>query len=434
MTILEDLRLGRTREELSSVAMKEKINAGQLREDILQGYTVIIKSRMRPGLEPLGVGRSLRTKVNANIGTSDELQSMDEELMKLDAAVAAGADAVMDLSTGGDIYKILTSIIANAPIAVGTVPVYGAAVAAIERRGSIVDMTVDDLFAAVEEHCRLGADFITVHCGINRESVSALTKERRVADVVSRGGALLTGWILHNDLENPLYDKYERLLEIAKKYDTVLSLGDGMRPGCLADATDAAQLTELKILGELADRARTAGVQAMIEGPGHIPLDQVEKNVRLEKELCGGAPFYVLGPLVTDIAPGYDELTAGIGGAIAAAAGADFLCYVTPREHLGLPDAADVHRGVISCRIAAHAGDIVKKVPGAAEWDLNMAKARKALDWEKQIELAIDPVHASEMRRERGQTNGETCTMCGKLCAMKVVGEYLDSPVSDVCS
>jgi len=434
MSLLDDLRNGITRQETADVAAIENIDESRLVEDVLSGHTVIIKSAARPDQIPLGVGVRLRTKVNANIGTSDTFRSADEEMLKLDAAVSAGADAVMDLSTGGDIYGILGAIIKRSPVVVGTVPVYGAAVAAIDKRGSIVDMTSGDLFAAVEKHCRMGADFITVHCGTNRESVGALAKDRRVTDVVSRGGALLTGWILHNDCENPLFEEYDRLLEIARKYDTVLSLGDGMRPGCIADATDTAQLTELRILGELAARARQAGVQAMIEGPGHIPLDQVEMNVRLEKEYCDGAPFYVLGPLVTDIAPGYDELTAGIGGAIAAAAGADFLCYVTPREHLGLPDINDVHRGVIASRIAAHAGDVVKGVPGAAEWDLNMAKARKALDWEAQIALAIDPERASAMRAERGRIEGEACSMCGRLCAMKVVGEYLGSPVSEGCS
>lgn len=434
VSLLDDLKKGKARQETAEVAAKEQMGEGPLIEDVLNGLTVIVKSKERPNQVPLGVGRGLRTKVNANIGTSDALHSVDEELLKLDTAVRAGADAVMDLSTGGDIYGILGAIIDRSSVVIGTVPIYGAAVAAIDKRGSIVDLTSDDLFEAVETHCRMGADFITVHCGINRESVAALKKDRRVTDVVSRGGAFLTGWILHNDRENPLFEEYDRLLEIAGKYDTVLSLGDGMRPGCIADATDSAQLTELKILGGLARRAREAGVQAMIEGPGHIPLDQVEENVRLEKEYCDGAPFYVLGPLVTDIAPGYDEITAGIGGAIAAAAGADFLCYVTPREHLGLPDVDDVHRGVIASRIAAHAGDIVKKVPGAAEWDMNMAKARKALDWDAQITLSIDPGRAAAMRAERGLVDGDACSMCGRLCAMKVVGEYLGSPVSEGCS
>ncbi len=434
MSLLNDLRKGIARKEIAAVAAMENLEERRLVEDVINGRTVVIKSASRPDQTPLGVGLRLRTKVNANIGTSDALRSAEEEMLKLDAAVNAGADAVMDLSTGGDIYGILGAIIERSPVIVGTVPVYGAAVAAIDKRGSIVDMTKDDLFEAVEKHCRMGADFITVHCGINRESVGALAKDRRVTDVVSRGGALLTGWILHNDRENPLFEEFDRLLDIALRYDTVLSLGDGMRPGCIADATDSAQLTELRILGELASRARQAGVQAMIEGPGHVPLDQVERNVRLEKEYCDGAPFYVLGPLVTDIAPGYDEITAGIGGAIAAAAGADFLCYVTPREHLGLPDISDVHRGVIASRIAAHAGDIVKGVVGAAEWDLSMAKARKALDWDAQIALSIDPERAAAMREERGVVDGEACSMCGRLCAMKVVGEYLGSPISEGCS
>lgn len=433
MSLLEDLRKGIISPVIIEAAETENVSPELLAEDVAAGKTVVCKSLMRPNLRPLAVGRGLRTKVNANIGTSDAFTSMDEELIKMETAVAAGADALMDLSTGGDIYGILDAIIKKCPVAVGTVPVYGATVAAIEKRGSIVDMTSEDLFEAVEEHCRRGADFITVHCGVNREAVAALSSHRRVTDVVSRGGALLTGWILHNDKENPLYAEYDRLLAIAKKYDTVLSLGDGMRPGCTADATDEAQLTELRTLGELAKRAKAEGVQAMIEGPGHVPLNQVEENIRLEKEICDGAPFYVLGPLVTDIAPGYDEITAAIGGAIAGAAGADFLCYVTPREHLGLPTIEDVHRGVIASRIAAHAADLAKGIPGAAEWDLKMAKARKALDWEGQIALSIDPPKAAAMRDERAPAYGETCTMCGKLCAMKVVGEYLDSPINEPC-
>jgi phosphomethylpyrimidine synthase len=433
MSLLDDVRKGIMPADVTAVAAEERRDAEEIATDIESGYTVICKSLARPNLKPLGVGKGLRTKVNANIGTSDAYHNAEDELEKLDVAVNAGADAVMDLSTGGDVYGILDAIIHRSPVAIGTVPIYGAAVAAIEKRGSIIDMTNDDLFDAIEEHCRRGADFITVHCGVTRQAIEALKKERRVTDVVSRGGALLTGWMIHKDRENPLFEEYDRLLEIAKKYETVLSLGDGMRPGCTADATDLAQITELKTLGALAGRAREAGVQAMIEGPGHIPLDQVEHNIRLEKEICSGAPFYVLGPLVTDIAPGYDEITAAIGGALAAAAGADFLCYVTPREHLGLPTADDVHRGVIASRIAAHAADIVKKVPGAAEWDLEMAKARKALDWDRQIELAIDPGKAAEMRGERAPKTGETCTMCGQLCAMKVVGEYLDSPVAETC-
>lgn len=427
------MKKGIATDNLKAVADREKRDESVLADDIGQGTTVIIKSDVRQGLNPLGVGKRLRTKVNANIGTSETYPSTHDELDKLTVAVNAGADAVMDLSTGGDIQGTLSKIIMKSSVVVGTVPVYSAMVTAIDRRGGIVDMTDNDLFEAVELHCRAGADFITVHCGVTRQSIGALVRQKRVTDIVSRGGALLTGWILHNDRENPLYEQFDRLLEIARVHDTVLSLGDGMRPGCIADATDNAQLEELKILGNLAARALDAGVQTIIEGPGHIPLDQVESNIKMEKKICRGAPFYVLGPLVTDIAPGYDEITASIGGAIAAAAGADFLCYVTPREHLGLPTAKDVHRGVIASRIAAHAGDIVKGVAGAAEWDLAMAKARKSLDWDEQIRLSIDPGHAQTMRDERGQVEGGACTMCGQLCAMKVVGEYLDSPVTERC-
>lgn len=433
MSLLRDSQTGLIDELIEKVAGDEHVDAVTLADNVAKGRVVIIKNGAGPGSAPLGVGLGLRTKVNANIGTSESTSSPGEELEKLNTAIAAGADAVMDLSTGTDLYDVLDAIMAESTVAIGTVPVYGAAVKAIDKQGSIVDMTEDDLFGAVEEHCRRGVGFITVHCGVTLAAISALIKHKRVTDVVSRGGALLTGWMLHNERENPLYEKYDRLLDIAKRYDTVLSLGDGLRPGCLADATDEAQLTELKTLGELARRAREAGIQAMIEGPGHVPIHQVEQNVRLEKELCDGAPFYVLGPLVTDIAPGYDEITAAIGGAIAGAAGADFLCYVTPREHLGLPDKADVQRGVMASRIAAHAADVVKGVPGAADWDLAMSKARKNLDWEAQINLAIDPDRARRLHEERTDLAGGACTMCGRLCAMKVVAEYLGSPLAEKC-
>ncbi|MFH1737333.1 MAG: phosphomethylpyrimidine synthase ThiC [Actinomycetota bacterium] len=433
MSLLKDNQAGLIDELIEKVADDEHVNAVTLADNVAKGRVVIIKNATGPGSVPLGVGLDLRTKINANIGTSESTSSLTEELEKLNTAIAAGADAVMDLSTGTGLYDVLEAIMAKSTVSVGTVPVYGAAVTAIDKRGSIVDMTEEDLFGAVEEHCRRGVGFITVHCGVTLAAISALMKHKRVTDVVSRGGALLTGWMLHNERENPLYEKYDRLLDIGKQYDTVLSLGDGLRPGCLADATDEAQLTELRTLGELARRAREVGVQAMIEGPGHVPIHQIEQNVRLEKELCDGAPFYVLGPLVTDVAPGYDEITAAIGGAIAGAAGADFLCYVTPREHLGLPDKADVQRGVMASRIAAHAADLVKGVPGAADWDLAMSKARKNLDWEAQINLAIDPDRARRLHEERTDLAGGACTMCGRLCAMKVVAEYLGSPLAEKC-
>jgi phosphomethylpyrimidine synthase len=307
---------------------------------------------------------------------------------------------------------------------VGTVPVYQAGIEAIENRGAIVNMSVDDIFAVIEEHAKDGVDFMTVHCGVTQASLTRLKKQGRMTDIVSRGGAFLIGWMLHNDKENPLYQYYDRLLDLAIEYDFALSLGDGLRPGCLADATDRAQIQELIILGELVEHSKEAGVQAMIEGPGHLPLNQIATNVQLEKSLCRGAPFYVLGPLVTDVGAGYDHITAAIGGAIAAAAGADFLCYVTPTEHLSLPSIEDVKEGVIASRIAAHAADIVKGVKGAKEWDEQMSRARKALDWKTQAELSLDP-ELSRQVHSKIPANGVTCSMCGKYCAMAIVEKYL---------
>jgi phosphomethylpyrimidine synthase len=316
---------------------------------------------------------------------------------------------------------------------VGTVPLYQALVDAEEKGRGMVEMTDEDIFHAIEKHCEDGADFITVHCGVTLEVIEALRNSGRVMDIVSRGGSFMTAWMLHNKKENPLYTQYDRLLEIAKKYDVTLSLGDGLRPGCIEDASDAPQIRELIILGELVKRARAAGVQVMVEGPGHVPLDQITANMKMEKTLCHNAPFYVLGPIVTDIAPGYDHITSAIGGAIAASSGADFLCYVTPAEHLGLPTMEDVKEGVIASRIAAHAADIVKGVKGAKEWDLEMAKARKNLDWERQIQLAIDPVKADRMRKEKNTDTQDCCTMCGKFCAYKIVSEHLGRTFQGGC-
>jgi phosphomethylpyrimidine synthase len=285
-------------------------------------------------------------------------------------------------------------------------------------------MTVDDLFDGIEAHIRDGVDFITVHCGVTQQAISKLRQQGRVADVVSRGGAFLIGWMLHNERENPLYEYYDRLLEMAREFDVTLSLGDGMRPGSLADATDRAQIEELLVIGELVKRARSAGVQAMVEGPGHLPLDQIEANVRLQKSVCDGAPFYVLGPLVTDIAAGYDHMTGAIGGAIAASFGTDFLCYVTPTEHLSLPDPEDVRQGVIASRIAAHAGDIVKGVKGAADWDLKMSVARKKLDWDEQVRLSLDSERSRRVHAKH-TSSGAACSMCGEFCAMELVQKYL---------
>jgi len=424
MTQLEMAKKGIISPQMAAVARDEGLDAELVRQGVSDGVVVIPANVNHKNLVPCGIGKGLRTKVNANIGTSPDYGSIETELEKLQVAVAAGADAVMDLSTGGDIPAIRRAIIAGGTVAIGTVPIYQAGIGAIERYGAIIRMTADDIFTAIEEHCRDGVDFVTVHCGVTQSAIGRLKKQGRVTDVVSRGGAFLIAWILHHGRENPLYEDYDRLLAIAREYDVTLSLGDGMRPGCLADATDRAQIEELLVIGELVDRARRAGVQVMVEGPGHLPLNQITANVQLQKSICQGAPFYVLGPLVTDIAAGYDHITGAIGGAIAAAAGTDFLCYVTPSEHLSLPDAGDVRLGVIASRIAAHAGDIAKGVKGAVEWDNRMAVARKKLDWAEQARLSIDPEHARRVHASRA-SSGAACSMCGSYCAMDLVAKYL---------
>ena len=428
-TLVELAKKGVITKEIEFVAKYEKRDIDYIVQGLIEGTIVIpanIFHREREDFQPRGIGKGLITKVNANIGTSGDIESIELELEKLRVAVKYGADAVMDLSTGEYIDETRKAIVQNSPVMVGTVPIYQAAKEAADKYGFIGKMTVDDLFNVIEKHCQDGVDFITVHCGVTLSSLERLRNEGRIMNIVSRGGALMAEWMVYNERENPLYEYYDRLLEIAKKYDVTLSLGDGMRPGCIVDATDRCQIEELITLGELVDRAREADVQAMVEGPGHVPLDQVEANILLQKRLCHNAPFYVLGPIVTDIAPGYDHISGAIGGAIAARAGADFLCYLTPAEHLALPDVEDVKQGVIAARIAGHAADIVKGVPGAIEWDLEMAKARENLDWEKQFELAIDPETARKYREERKpQKDEETCTMCGKLCSIKRVHEYL---------
>lgn len=424
MTQLELAMQGVVSPQMKSVAELEGLEVEFVRQGVANGTIAIPASVRHPGLVPCGIGQGLRTKVNANIGTSSDYGGIDTELEKLRVAVDCGADTVMDLSTGGDITAVRRAIIGATGLAVGTVPIYQAGIEAIEKYGAIVKMTADDFFAVIEEQARDGVDFMTVHCGVTRQAIARLKQQGRVTDVVSRGGAFLIGWILYNERENPLYEQYDRLLEIAREFDVTLSLGDGLRPGSLADATDRAQIEELLTLGELVERAHRAGVQVMVEGPGHIPLNQIETNIHLEKAVCKGAPFYVLGPLVTDIGAGYDHITGAIGGAIAAAAGADFLCYVTPAEHLGLPDAEDVRQGVIASRIAAHAADIVKGVKGAAEWDRKMSIARKKLDWEEQARLSIDPERSRQVHR-RHVPSGTACSMCGQFCAMDFVEKFL---------
>ncbi len=424
MTQLESARKGMVTPEMKVVAEAEGLDAEFIRDGIASGKIVIPANINHKKLVPCGIGQGLKTKVNANIGTSSDFGDINTELEKLDVAIDAGADTVMDLSTGGDINAIRQAIIGASTVGIGTVPIYQVGIAAIEQHGAIVKMTADDIFAVIEEHARDGVDFATVHCGVTQVAIDRLKNQGRVADVVSRGGAFLIGWMIHNEQENPLYEQYDRLLDIAREYDVTLSLGDGLRPGSLADATDRAQVEELLTLGELVERAWAAGVQVMVEGPGHLPLNHIETNVRLQKAVCRGAPFYVLGPLVTDIGAGYDHITGAIGGAIAAAAGTDFLCYVTPSEHLSLPDYEDVRQGVIASRIAAHAGDIVKGVKGAAEWDRQMSIARKKFDWETQARLSLNPKRSQKVHGQHS-TAGDACSMCGKYCAMELVEKYL---------
>jgi phosphomethylpyrimidine synthase len=424
MTQMEAARRGAITPEIAQVARDEGIPAEVVAQRVAQGKVVILKNRIW-NTKPVGVGQGLRTKVNANLGTSSEYSDIEREVEKARAAVKAGADTVMDLSTGGPLDEVRRAVRKAVEVPLGTVPIYQAAVEVAERRGGIIHMTVDDLFRVLEKQAEDGVDFFTVHCGVTLGSLERLRKQGRVLDVVSRGGSFLITWMVYNECENPLYEHFDRLLDLAKKYDVTLSLGDGMRPGSLLDATDRAQIEELITLGELTKVAWEQGVQVMIEGPGHVPIDQVELNIQLQKQLCHGAPFYVLGPLVTDVAPGYDHIVCAIGGALAARAGADFLCYVTPAEHLRLPTVEDVREGVIATRIAAHAADIAKGVPGAREWDERMSQARKRLDWQRQFELAIDGEKARRMWEEASEPENGACSMCGEYCAIKLVEKAL---------
>jgi len=427
MTQVELARNGIVSPQVKRVAEKEGLQVDFILQGLIDGTIVIPANPNHKNLIPCGIGKGLSTKVNANIGTSSDLCDLDVELRKLHSAIDSGSDTVMDLSTGGDISAIRRALIASSTVPIGTVPIYQAGIEAIDKHGTIVKMTVDEIFTVIEEQAKDGVDFMTVHCGVTQASVARLKKQGRIAGIVSRGGAFHTGWMLHNERENPLYQYYDRLLELAHKYDFALSLGDGLRPGSIADATDRAQIEELIIQGELVKRAREVEIQAFVEGPGHLTLDQIASNVQLEKSLCHGAPFYVLGPLVTDISAGYDHISGAIGGAIAAAAGTDFLCYVTPTEHLSLPDVEDVKQGVIASRIAAHVGDIVKGVKGAREWDEKMSRARKNLDWRAQTELSLDP-ELSQRIHGKIPTVEKTCSMCGKYCALALVEKYLGNP------
>jgi len=427
-TQIESARRGIVTEEAKQVSKEEGVPVERLLKLIEKGRVVITRNIVRENVKPLGIGEGLRTKINANIGSSADFCDPDYELRKAKIAIKYGADTIMDLSTGGDIDSIRRKIIRNTDVPLGTVPIYQAGIEATKRKGAIVEMDEDDMFNAIERHAKDGVDFMTVHVGVTRRIVELLEKRKRVIPMVSRGGTFHAAWILHNDQENPLYSNYDYLLELAKRYDFTLSLGDGLRPGCIHDASDELQFQELLIISELVERAREAGAQVMVEGPGHIPIHQVGANVRIQKALCKGAPFYVLGPIVTDVAPGYDHIVGAIGGAIAAMEGADFLCYVTPAEHLGLPDEEDVKRGVIASKIAAHAADIAKLGDRVADWDNEMARARIAIDWEKQFQLALDPEKAKLLHGRVTAEEPKSCTMCGKFCAMKIISEALNRP------
>lgn len=425
-TQMQLARQGIITDAMRTVAQQEGVSEEFIRAGVAEGTIAICCNVNHKNLIPRGVGQGLKVKVNANIGTSSSFPDIEPELVKLRAAVDAGADAVMDLSTGNNITASRRAIIENSTVMVGTVPMYQATVETIKKRGAVVEMTKEDLFDVIRMQAADGADFMTLHCGITKSVLKALTEEGRIMDVVSRGGSFITGWMLHNDKENPLYEYYDEILDICAEYDVTVSLGDGLRPGCLADATDRAQIQELLNLGELTQRAWDKGVQVMVEGPGHMPYNQIAANMQLQKRICHGAPFYVLGPLVTDVAPGYDHITSAIGGTLAAVSGADFLCYVTPAEHLGLPDLNDVREGVIAARIAAHAADLAKGNKQAWAWDNAMAKARKELNWPEQLRLALDTVKATEYRNKKNKSDDEACSMCGDYCAVKIVGQYLE--------
>jgi len=423
-TQLEQARTGRITEAMKIVAEKEGLRPDVVREEVAAGRLVIPANRihLERNLVPAGIGRAVSTKINANIGCSSVRSDLGEELEKLKAALEVGADAIMDLSTGGDLDAVRTALLADCPVPFGTVPIYEVIVGR-----NVEDITPDTILKVIEKQAAQGVDFFTIHAGLLREHLNLLSS--RVCGIVSRGGALLAKWMLYHNRQNPLYEMFDDLCELMRRYDVCFSLGDGLRPGCGADATDAAQLAELRTLGELTERAWEHGCQVMVEGPGHVPFDQIQYNMELQQEICKGAPFYVLGPLVTDIAPGYDHITSAIGGTAAAYYGASFLCYVTPREHLGLPDVDDVRQGVVAARIAAHAADVARGLPAAAARDRQLSQARANLDWKKHLEMAIDPKTARKMyeeacvhsRIDKEATQDDYCTMCCKSwCSVRI--------------
>jgi phosphomethylpyrimidine synthase len=414
MTQIEAARKGLVTEQMNEVAEDEGLRPEEIRALVATGEVVIPRNEHH-NFRAIGVGKKLRTKVNANIGASNFHQFVEEEVEKLYTAVRYGADSVMDLSTGTDLDQIRVELLSRCSVMLGTVPIYQ-----LGSERSIMDLDGDAFLDVIERQARQGVDFMTLHCGVTRESVSRLRGHQRIEGIVSRGGAILASWIERNGKENPLYEHYDEVCAIMREHDVTMSLGDGLRPGATGDATDRGQIAELLVLGELTDRARALGVQVMIEGPGHVPLDQIEANVKLQKRVCSGAPFYVLGPLTCDVAPGYDHITGAIGGAVAAGAGTDFLCYVTPAEHLRLPDIDDVREGVIATRIAAHSGDLVKGVRAAKVWNDQMSRYRKSLNWEGMYAMAMDPDKARRYKEESEASGSNVCSMCGSLCSINI--------------
>ena len=425
-TQMDAARQGIITPEMEIVAAKESMDVEVLREYIAKGQAIIPCNKNHTSIDPSGIGSMLKTKINVNLGISRDCKDMDVEIEKVNNAVKMGAESIMDLSSYGDTRTFRKRLTKECPAIIGTVPIYDAVV---YYHKALKDITAKEWLDIVRMHAEDGVDFMTIHCGINRAMYERFKNNKRLMNIVSRGGSIMFAWMAMTGEENPFYEHYDEVLDICREYDITMSLGDACRAGCLADATDVAQIGELVTLGELTQRAWDKDVQVMIEGPGHMPLNQIAANMEIQKTICKGAPFYVLGPLVTDIAPGYDHITAAIGGAIAATYGASFLCYVTPAEHLRLPNAADVKEGIIAAKIAAHAADIAKGVPGAAEWDYKMSEARKRLDWEEMFKLSMDPEKARRYRAEAKPEKEDTCSMCGNFCAVKNTNRILDGEI-----
>ncbi len=427
-TQMEAARRGIVTEELKKAAAKEQMTPEELMPLIAQGKAVICANKNHACIEPQAVGSMLRTKINVNLGVSRDCRDYDIEMQKVMEAVCLGADAVMDLSSHGDTGPFRRRLVSECPAMIGTVPVYDSV---IHYQRDLDLLTAKDFLDVVRLHAQDGVDFVTLHCGITRKTIDQIRRHKRKMNIVSRGGSLVFAWMCMTGNENPFYEYFDEILEICRECDVTISLGDACRPGCLADASDVCQIEELVRLGELTRRAWEKDVQVIVEGPGHMPMDQIAANMKIQQTICGGAPFYVLGPLVTDIAPGYDHITSAIGGAIAAASGAAFLCYVTPAEHLALPNVEDVKQGIMASKIAAHAADIAKGVRGARNMDDNMADARRKLDWEAQWACAMDARTAEKVREERRPEHDDTCSMCGKFCAVRsmnkaLAGEHID--------